>query len=141
MKLTEQRLRKIIKEELRFGGGRTSAPKGTANFYIHQFIKSVANEFASRLQDAYEIQFEDAVEGNMSVTADFTVYNSRADQYKEGNLAVFEVGGQIKVELRGGDLGSSVSEQQTIINQDFEYNEGPLAQIDIVSAMQVLAGR
>lgn len=141
MKLTESKLRQLIKEELRFGGGRTSAPKGTANYYIHQFVKKVANEFASRLQSEYEIQFEDAIEGNMAVTADFKIYNDRQDMYKQGSLAVFEVNNQIKVEVRGGDLGSSVNEQQEIINQSFDYNEAPLGEIDIVSALRVLAGR
>lgn len=141
MKLTEDKLRNIIQEELRFQQGRTSPAAGTANYHIHQFIKKVANVFASRLQESYEIQFEDAYEGNMSVRTDFSVYNNRQDIMKEGRFAVFDVGGKIKVELMGGRLGDNPSDMQTIINEDFEYNEAPLGEIDIVSAMQILAGR
>lgn len=141
MKLTQNKLRSIIREELRFTQGRTGVPKGTANYHIHQFIKKVANEFASRLQSAYEIQFEDAQESRMAVTADFKVYNNRQDMFKEGSLAIFDIGGEITVEVRGGDLGSSVSEKQEIINQTFGYSEAPLGEIDIVSSFQVLAGR
>lgn len=141
MKLTQDKLRSIIREELRFTQGRTDVPKGTANYYIHQFIKKMANELASRLQSAYEIQFEDAQESRMAVTADFKIYNSRQDMFKEGSLAVFDVGGEITVEVRGGDLGSGVNQQKEIINQTFGYGEAPLGEIDIVSSLQVLGGR
>ena len=141
MKLTRDKLRSIIREELRFTQGRTGVPKGTANYHIHQFIKKVANELASRLQSAYEIQFEDAQESRMAVTADFKIYNSRQDMFKEGSLAVFDVGGEITVEVRGGDLGSGVNQQKEIINQTFGYGEAPLGEIDIVSSLQVLGGR
>jgi len=141
MKLTQNKLRSIIREELRFTQGRTGVPKGTSNYHIHQFIKKVANELASRLQSAYEIQFEDAQESRMAVTADFKIYNNRQDMFKEGSLAIFDIGGEITVEVRGGDLGSSVSEKQEIIKQTFGYSEAPLGEIDIVSSLQVLAGR
>lgn len=141
MKLTEDKLRRIIREELQFKSGETVPPRGTANRAVHDYLKRVVNRLASQLQSAYEIDFEPAIESNMAFTADFEIYNNRQDVMYEGRLTAFRINEEIKIEAQGGRLGTSIPEWNSFLNKRFDMDENPVEQLDIVSSFQILAGR
>jgi len=140
--LTKDRLRRIIREEIRFKGSGNEPPQGTANSYLQRFLKEIFQKLASQLQSNYDIEFTDVVEGRLGLSAEFDVYNDRQDMFYDGEMYVFIYGDDIvSIEVNGGPRGSTKSEMSEIISRDFGFNEQIVSQVNIVSAMQTLAGR
>jgi hypothetical protein len=104
-------------------------------------MEQTLKRFASALDSAYDIEFEDPIMTDRSFQSNFEVYNRRQDVFYEGMIFMFVKDQKVMFQVRGGRLGSSVSEQQRFVDTEFSFDEDPMSQIDIVSAFQVLAGK
>jgi hypothetical protein len=142
MKLTEDKLRRIIQEELRFKGSGNKPPRGSANSYLQRFLKEVFQKLATQLQSSYDIEFTDVIEARLALSADFEVYNRRQDVFYDGEMHVFVYDDDVvSIEVNAGPKGSSISEMSEVISRDFGFNDQIVSQVNIVSAMQTVAGR
>jgi len=141
MKLTESKLRRIIREELNIQQGRTLPPENSLNGYINRYIADTMKHFAAQLKSAYDIEFEDALLGDRSFQTDFRVYNSRQDMMKEGMIMMMHRDDGVYINVRGGQIGTPHTEQRQFIDKTIAFSEDPRQTIDIVSSFQILAGR
>jgi len=142
MNKIRNKIRSLIREELNYKGSGNQPARGTANSYLQRFLKEIFQKLASQLQSTYDINFSDVVEGRLALSTEFEVYNSRQDRFYDGEMHVFIYDDDIvSVEVNGGPKGSTISEMNEIISRDFGFDEKIVSQVNIVSAMQTLAGR
>ena len=141
MKLTESKLRSIIREELNVQTG-TDSPRNSYNGYINRFVMDTAKRFASQLESAYEIDFENPVLIEKQFKAKFEIYNSRQDMFKQGLMMIYPANNEVYIEAYGGQSGyQSPVDQQKFLETTVGLDEDPSQAIDIVSSFQTLAGR
>lgn len=143
MKLTEKKIRQLVREELNIKSGRTQPLENSLDGYITRFIVDTMKYFAAELESAYDIEFMDsALVSNKAFQTDFEVYNRRQDIMKEGSIMMMHRQGEgVFIQIRGGMIGTPYSQQDKFIEKTIAPAEDPRQTIDIVSSFQILAGR
>ena len=138
MKLTELKLRQLIREELNIQS-RNQPPRYSVTGAIQNLLEALLQKFESELTSVYDIEFEEAYSMKGQVKVRYEVYNRRLDMMKEGLILLMEVDQKIHIEIRGGMIGGNLND--VIYEKEFGPSEDIANAVDIVSIFQIVAGR
>ena len=139
MKLTEDKLRQIIREELDLRKGNQPNPN-SANGYLQKFLETTARRFYQELRSNFDIEFSDSVATKLSMQTDFQIYSQKQDRYKEGRMFMYVMkeNNSLRIEAQGGPLGASISEMRTFIETEIPPSQDPLQEVRPARAFKTL---
>lgn len=137
MKLTENKLRRIVREEMEFMVRNRPNPN-SLNGYKQKYMETTFRRLAQELKSAFDIEFEDPVVSKLGLNADFELYSKRQDIFKEGRIVMFMKDGRLNVQISGGPVGAGISGEQEIVDAEIGPNEDPLASIKPSAALRTL---